>query len=298
MRNLLGMYLCYLEKERSFSPHTVRAYASDLEVFLSWMESTYHESGTKRAEDLSPAELRSFWARRQAENLSPASLRRARSSVRGLFRFCIRRGHLHKNPLDAIETPRAQRPLPRTIDESEIGALLLAPAADLSGRRDKAILEMLYGSGLRVSEVTTLRINDLNLDTETGRVTGKGSKERIIPLTHASCIAVQAYLSLRQAEMPSPTAPNHLFLNKSGTPLSTRGVARLLDKYVRQTAMLRKVNPHALRHSFATALLDGGADLRAVQEMLGHASLSTTQIYTHVSREKLKRVYHKAHPRA
>ncbi|MBF0500747.1 MAG: tyrosine recombinase [Candidatus Riflebacteria bacterium] len=298
MRNLLGKYLCYLEKERGVSLHTVRAYTADLESFITWMESTFHDSGIDRATTLSPSELRTFWAQRHAQSLCQASLRRARSAVRGLFRFGIRRGFLHNNPLDAIDTPRAHRPLPRLAAENEVGALLMAPAPDLTGRRDKAIIEVLYGSGLRVAELASLRISNIDLEKGMGRVTGKGAKERLVPITPAACTAIRTYLELRQAEIPDPAIPDHLFLNKFGSPLSTRGVARLLDKYVRQTGMLRKINPHALRHSFATVLLDGGADLRAVQEMLGHASLSTTQIYTHVSREKLKRVYRKAHPRA
>lgn len=298
MRKLADQFLEYLEKERASSRHTIRGYANDIGVFLQWLEKNIGDLSIERAATLKPVEMRAFWAERKAGGLAGTSLRRAQSALRSLFRFAVRRQLISRNPLEALDTPKAPRPLPELLSEQEMGSLLLSPDGSLAGRRDRAILELLYGSGLRVSELTGLTILSLDLQNGIGRVTGKGSKERLVPLTPSCCEAIRDYLRLRTAEMPATINTPHLFLNNRGTPLSQRSVARLLEKYVRRTALLRKISPHTLRHTFATHLLDGGADLRAVQEMLGHASLSTTQIYTHLSRDRLKKVYRRTHPRA
>lgn len=298
VRKLAGQFLEYLEKERSSSHHTIRGYSNDIGVFIAWLEAHIGDASLERAAVLKPVELRTFWAERKASGLAGTSLRRAQSALRSLFRFAVRRQIIARNPLEAVDTPKAPRPLPELLSETEVGALLMAPDGSLGGRRDRAILELLYGSGLRVSELTSLTVLSLDLQNGIGRVTGKGSKERLVPLSPPACEAVREYIRLRTAEMPSTINIPHLFLNNRGTPLTQRSVARLLEKYVRRTALLRKISPHSLRHTFATHLLDGGADLRAVQEMLGHASLSTTQIYTHLSRDRLKKVYRRTHPRA
>lgn len=203
-----------------------------------------------------------------------------------------------RNPMETCDGPKVCKPLPRVMTEQEIEKLLFQDTGNFQDIRDAAILETLYGSGLRVSEISSVTIEDLNMEDQNIRVTGKGRKDRIVPLSPASCKAIECYLKARKSEFKLPPEERSLFLNRFGKPISPRGIARLLDKRLRLAMFMKHLSPHALRHSFATHLLNGGADLRAVQEMLGHTSLATTQIYTHVSKEHLKKTYKKAHPRA
>ena len=298
LNELIERYLESLAKERRMSPNTVRGYRSDLEFFRLWLK----QQGLHQAEELEKLNhtlLRSFWADRRGKGLSAQSMRRGQSALRGLFKFARRQKLIENNTAATMDSPKRQLPLPRALTQEDINLLLNAPDGQtLNGMRDRAILEVLYGSGLRVSEAAGLTIDALDLENQQARVTGKGSKERIVPLTPLSCQAVHAYLQMRNGQMPDQKLNRSLFLNKFGTALSVRSIARMIDKYSRQLAMMLNITPHQFRHSFATHLLNNGADIRAVQEMLGHESLATTQIYTRISKERLMQTYRLSHPRA
>lgn len=291
-------FLQACEKERGLSPHTVRGYRMDILLFASWVQKSFGEFTPTLLESLKPKDLRSFLAIRKKTLHAGSSLRRAQSAMRAFFRHGIQRKIFSRDPMQTVDTPRSIRSLPHVLSASEAEHLLGAPGNSLLGARDRAILEVLYGSGLRVSELTTLDIASVDLGNRTLRVLGKGRKERIIPLSPPAKRVIEEYLGRRFSELPQTRENPHLFLNRFGGNLTPRSVARMIDKHALQSDMMKKVRPHALRHSFATHLLDGGADLRAVQEMLGHASLSTTQIYTHLSQERLRKVYQSSHPRA
>lgn len=280
------------------SAHTVRAYAADLHLFLDWMRRTAPPADPAHAEKLTASDIRAFWAQRRQEGLCGNSVRRAQSAIRGLFAYAIRRGIIRENPMDAVDPARGGRPLPRFLTEEEAERLMTSNDSSLSGLRDRALLELLYGSGLRASEAVSLTRGSLDFHAGFLRVTGKGSKERIVPLTPAAMNAVREYLRRRDAEQAGAREEPALFLNMQGTPLQVRSVARILEKHIRTIALAKHISPHDLRHSFATHLLNGGADLRAVQDMLGHASLSTTQIYTHLSGDRLRKIYAASHPRS
>ncbi len=298
LNELIERYLESLAKERNMSPNTVRGYRSDLEFFRLWLEQQgLHQA--EELENLSHKLLRSFWADRRGKGLSAQSMRRGQSALRGLFKFALRQKLIENNTAATMDSPKRQLPLPRALTQEDINLLLNAPDGQtLNGLRDRAILEVLYGSGMRVSEATGLTTDALDLENQQARVTGKGSKERIVPMTPASCQAIQTYLQSRNAQLIGQQQCRHLFLNKFGTALSVRSIARMIDKYSRQLAMMLNITPHQFRHSFATHLLNNGADIRAVQEMLGHESLATTQIYTRISKERLMQTYRLAHPRA
>ncbi|MBU1108852.1 MAG: tyrosine recombinase [Candidatus Riflebacteria bacterium] len=298
VNELIERYLELLAKERLMSPNTVRGYRSDLDFFSNWLT----QRNITNAEDLGKlthAALRAFWAERRNGGLSPQSMRRGQSALRGLFKFARRQKLIETNPAETMDSPKRQLPLPRALSQEDINLLLNAPDLQtLNGLRDRAILEVLYGSGLRVSEAAGLSLDNLDLDVQQARVTGKGNKDRIVPLTPPSCQAILAYLQSRNGQLKTQKVNQHLFLNKFGTALSVRSIARVIDKYARQLAMMMNITPHQFRHSFATHLLNNGADIRAVQEMLGHESLSTTQIYTRISKERLMQTYRLSHPRA
>ena len=296
---LIKQYLESLEKERNLSAQTIRGYLNDLTFFEKWL-SENNITEISKAVTLTPAQIRGFWAKRRQGGLASASMRRGQSALRGLFKYAMKHGLATRNPVDMMDSPKAQRPLPRALSQEDVNMLLNAPdSTNLLGMRDKAILELLYGSGLRVSEVANLTSEDLMLDNQTAIIReGKGNKDRIVPLTPLSCKAISLYINNRFSTKPAWRDEKHIFLNHMGTPLTTRSIARLIDKYARQLAMMMNITPHQFRHSFATHLLNNGADIRAVQEMLGHASLSTTQIYTRISKEKLMQTYRLCHPRA
>lgn len=298
MEAMILEFLQACEKERSLSPNTVRGYRVDLDRFARWARRSFGEVDARRVERLRPPEIRNFLSLRRQEGLGATSLRRTQSALRAFFRFGIRRQWFTRNPMEGIDSPKTGRPLPQVLSIGEAERLLGAPEDSLLGARDRAILEILYGSGLRVSEVAGLTRSAIDLTGRTLCVHGKGRKDRVVPLSPAAAQAVEAYLGRRRAEQPQAEEQPALFLNRFATPLTARSMARLLEKHSRRAGLMKLVRPHALRHSFATHLLDGGADLRAVQEMLGHASLSTTQIYAHLSKEKLKKVYLQSHPRA
>lgn len=254
------------------------------------------EEGVSRWEDLSPALLRRYLARR-SQRVAPTTLARQLSALRGLCRFLVRAGRLPANPVRALRTPRRARRLPRSLTHEQMRALLASPPrGDPVGLRDRALLEVLYGSGLRASEVVGLRVRDVEEGREL-RVVGKGGKERVVILTEAARRSLEAYLRRGRPQLVRGRDVEALFTSVRGRPLSVRGLQYLVQRLGARLPGLR-ATPHTFRHTFATHLLEGGADLRVVQELLGHANLATTQIYTHLSRARLKEVYDRSHPRA
>lgn len=324
----------YLANERHFSPYTARCYGADLRQLVEFLAAVRGSSPDMAREAAAlnarrnappgsrsngPADtitemiaradadlIRRFLAHLGEQQYSAATMARKIATLRSFYKWAERRGLADSNPMTSIRTPRQGKRLPKAVSIEQIEKLLAAPSdADVLGRRDRAMLETLYSTGLRVSELVGLNLRDLDLVGEALHVRGKGKKERVVPLGSHAITAIRRYMDLlstdpefaevwqggRNADLP-------LFLNKHGGRLSSRSVRRKLDKYLKQAGLDPTISPHTLRHSFATHLLDNGADLRTVQEMLGHQSLSTTQVYTHLTTQRIQEAYHRAHPRA
>lgn len=296
-------FVVHLETERRASRHTVEAYKSDLDQLAAFVHERRPGAGLG---DLDVLLLRG-WLGRLARTHAPASVARKIAAARALLRFFQRRGDIDKNPADELALPKVRRPLPTFLNVDAAAEVVTTPDDDnVEGLRDRALLETLYGAGLRVSELTGLDRADVDLGAGEGamgsvRVIGKGDKERMVPLGSAAVAALRSYLA-RRDELRHPKTraidPRALFLSRRGTRLGVRCVQALVHRYGALGAGRADLHPHALRHTFATHLLDGGADLRAIQKLLGHASLSTTQRYTHVSIDHLVKVYDSAHPMA
>ncbi len=292
MQHELSLFISYLATERNASPHTVEAYQSDLQQFAAFLSREISASLTIDA--ITHLHIRRYLAFLHKGH-AKSSIGRKLASIRSLFRFLIRRGEIATNPAELVSTPKKEKKLPFHLNIDEITTLVEAPqGVGILSLRDRAILETLYSSGLRVSELTGLDIGRCDLEAGGLRVMGKGGKERIVPLGRVAAEALREYLLSRSSLHPD--AP--LVVNSRGGRLTRRSVARIVDRYMRHLVTMKKASPHTLRHTFATHLLEGGADLRSIQEMLGHASLSTTQKYTHVTIDKLLEVYDKAHPKA
>ncbi len=306
MRRLIDRFLEHLAEERNFSAHTVRAYRGDLEGFLEFLSRDFlaREPGSVAPDDVDALAVRSFLASLARRGVGRRSQARALSAVRSLLRFACRDGILEHNPAIAVRTPKQPKRLPRHLRPGEIENLLDSVEGDEPlVRRDRAVLEVLYAAGLRVGELVSLDWNDIDLKGRVLRVLGKGGKERMVPFGRCAAESLQAWLEnwdeLRAASRDAATDSSEpVFLNYRGRRLSARSIRRLIDRRVEQAAIAGGVHPHTLRHTFATHLLEGGADLRSIQELLGHSSLSTTQNYTHLELERLQRVYRDAHPRA
>ena len=291
----LERYADFLALEKGASPRTQEAYARDVERLVEFLLTRRVASPI----DATPKVLREFVYHLKDLGLSPASIRRTVSAVRSYFRFLMGDGHVVRDPSDRLDTPKRWRSLPAVLTVAEIQKLLSAPTMDDPLYfRDRAMLELAYGAGLRVSEWTGMGTKDLMLDEGVVRVFGKGSKERLVPIGRSAIAALAIYVRELRPNLARGSGKETLFLNSRGQPLSRMGAWKILRKYVRRAGIAKTVSPHTLRHSFATHLLEGGADLRAVQEMLGHADISTTQIYTHVDREYLRQVHRRYHPRA
>ncbi len=294
-------YILFLETERNLSANTLKSYRKDLLQFRRFLEKDEEaKGGIKDITRISSMDIRRFLVSLYRSH-SPSSVARKVSSIKGFFGFLRRRKWLDKAPLRGVSAPKIPKKLPNFLSVDEVFHLLDGRIeADPLPLRDRAILELIYSSGLRVSEVVSLNVGDIDDSIRLVRVTGKGGKERIVPVGEKALTAIRAYQSkrgelARRRKDGSPTQA--LFLNRFGTRLTARSVERMIKTYALKRGLVRKINPHALRHSFATHLLGAGADLRSIQEMLGHASLSTTQKYTHISLEQLMHVYDKAHPR-
>ncbi len=295
-KRLLDTYLLGLEHSRRASPHTLRAYRSDLTALLDFAA----ERGVHDPAGIDTLLLREFLA--ELSQPSRATLARKQASLRGFFRWLRRQGHLERDPTGLLRTPRRGRHLPKAIDETGIGALLKAPLGDdFAAVRDRALLESLYSTGMRVAECEGLDLDALDLEQGSVHLLGKGRKERLAFLGRQARNAFQEYLPQRSQLLTRRRRAGEqaVFVNaRNGGRLTGRSIARLVKQHATAAGLPADTSPHTLRHSFATHLLDHGADLRVVQEMLGHESLSTTQIYTHVSIHRLKDVYRRAHPRA
>lgn len=282
-------FLRYLRDERNSSPHTVDSYARDLSQWFRVL-------GRRRLSEVGVLDVRRFIAHLGTQPLSRRTIARKLSCLRSFFRFLCREGTLSHNPAAAVASPRMEKRLPDFLDERQMTALLAAPSRTRwQGVRDHAMLETLYSTGMRVSELVGLDLDDVDERSGCALVRGKGKKERLCPIGRTALGAIRAYLARRPVSQRDGQA---LFISQKRTRLTVRQVDRLLQRYVRLAGLPATLSPHSLRHSFATHLLDRGADLRSVQELLGHASLSTTQLYTHVTPQRLKQVYDKAHPRA
>jgi integrase/recombinase XerD len=294
LRFQLDRFGDFLTLEQGSSPRTLEAYRRDVERLVEY-------AGVKGA--LSPVDvtsrmLREFVYHLKDVGLSPSSIRRNISAVRTYFRFLLADGVVARDPSERLETPQRWRTLPDVLTIEEIERLLGAPTLDDPlAFRDRAMLELAYGAGLRVSEWITIDVRDVLLEDKLVRVFGKGSKERLVPIGRSAIGAVATYLRELRPRLERGAGKGVLFLNARGEPLSRMGAWKILRRYVERAGIAKEVSPHTLRHSFATHLLEGGADLRAVQEMLGHADISTTQIYTHVDREYLRQVHRQYHPR-
>ncbi len=288
----LGAFLDYLHYERRLSPRTLNAYHRDLGDFLGWLSEHGH---TDRAR-IDSQHVRSYAASRHRQGLSPKSLQRHLSALRAWFRFLMREGLVKVNPADGVRAPKAPRHLPHTLDADQIGHLMDLPGDAPLDRRDRAIMELFYSSGLRLAELVALDVIDMRSSDGLLQVTGKGNKTRRVPVGRFAREAVERWLAVRgQLAANAETA---LFVSQRGTRLSARAIEARLRQRALEQGMPRHVHPHMLRHSFASHLLESSGDLRAVQELLGHADISTTQVYTHLDFQHLAQVYDQAHPRA
>jgi integrase/recombinase XerC len=316
---LITKFITYLEVERNVSAHTIRSYSADLTQFCQFLcaaRSAGAAAAELSAEKLPPpeelsagalqkslpavtaVEVRSYLAMMRNSNYSKATVARKLATLRSFYKYLARMGEVTASPVTAIRTPRQDKRLPKCLDVSQVEALLGAPdTSNMLGARDRAILETIYSAGLRISELVGLNLEDLDEFSEALRIRGKGKKERLAPLGSKAVASIQAYMGKRNGKCDGG-GRGALFVNKSGNRLSERSIRRKLDGYLQTAGIPIHISPHTLRHSFATHMLNAGADLRSVQEMLGHESLSTTQIYTHLTTTRLKEVYDKAHPMA
>ncbi|MFN6105002.1 MAG: tyrosine recombinase XerC [Planctomycetaceae bacterium] len=298
MHAAIDGFLRSLKIERNCSDLTIKSYSEDLNSLLEYFGD--YAWGRPGVDQIAVLALRGYVNYLHQCQYARSTMARRLACLRSLFRYCCREGFTTSNPAKALRTPRAGRRLPHFLTTDQVVKLLEAPAANTApGLRDRAILETLYSAGLRVAELAGLNVSDWDRDAGIVRVLGKGRKERVSPIGRFAARALENWLAVRQADSTAPgTHQKAMFLNKSGRRLTTRSVARMLEKYIAQTGLDQLTTPHTLRHSFATHLLDNGADLRSVQELLGHKSLTTTQIYTQVSTERLRQTYDQAHPHA
>lgn len=299
---LAERYLDHLSVERGLSPNTLEAYRRDLRRYLVFLDGWGIELPAEITEEAAVAfviQLSSSVHGEPAKTYRASSVARTLSSIRSFHRFLMREGIVDRDPTAGIVGPKIARPLPRPLGLDDVRRLLEAPPEiETTGLRDRAILELLYGSGLRISELVGLDVDDIDVEEGSVRVLGKGGKERDVPLGRFARQAVEAYLTRARPSLATGRSRAALFLNARGGRLTRQGCAQILAKWVRAAGIDRRVTLHSLRHSFATHLLEGGADVRVVQELLGHASVATTQIYTLVTEEHLREVYYTSHPRA
>jgi tyrosine recombinase XerC len=295
VHNHLRLYLGYLAVERGYSPHTISAYQNDLNQFVDFLRQQGIDSFDRVTKNI----LRSFLAHSLNKGLGKKSIARRVASIRSLFKYLHRQRVVHRNPALTLLSPRVERRLPTFLDEQTMRNVVEAPDVTLPhGKRDAAILELLYSTGMRRSELIGLRISDVDFTRKTLKVQGKGSKQRIVPVGSTALQALRKYLE-EERRWSSPADPHApLFVTSRGERLYPVAVNRIVYKHLARVSEVEKKSPHVIRHSFATHLLNRGADLAAVRELLGHESLSTTQIYTHVSTERMKKVYRQTHPKA
>lgn len=301
MKALVDLFLTYLRVERQTSPHTQKNYLVDMAQFFKFLEDRHPaiaKGGQINISKVDATIVREYLGG-MFESMSPSSMARKIASLRTFFDYCIRQGFLTANPAKEVATPKVPKRVPKFLTVDEVFALLDSPnGTDALCSRDRAIMELLYASGLRVSELVGLNVNDVDIAGKTVRVLGKGRKERIVPMGEKAAAAISGYLDRRGAFVSRSSDEEAIFVNRQGGRLTARSVERLVNKYIKRTGLQKTVTPHVLRHTFATHLLGAGADMRGIQELLGHASLSTTQKYTHVNIENMMNVYDKTHPKA
>lgn len=318
---LIKKFLDYLEIQRNFSVHTIRSYTADMKQFCQFLAATDDLDSLDRLPDLTseklleiealepqrltqrllatnPLEIRSYLAVLRSSDYSKSTTARKLATLRSFYKYLVRLGKVEASPVSVIRTPRLDKRLPKFLDVQQINNLLDAPdVTTLLGARDKAMLETIYSAGLRISELVGLNIEDMQEFDEAVRIRGKGKKERLTPLGQKAISSISHYLAMRGFS-PNEPQKGPLFINRAGKRISDRSIRRKLNKYMLMADIPTHISPHTLRHSFATHMLNAGADLRSVQEMLGHENLSTTQIYTHLTTRQIKKVYDHAHPLA
>ena len=299
MHTAIDRFLQYLRVERNSSELTIKSYREDLTALEAYLGEAAGGSSPEPSA-ITVLDLRGYVAALTEAGYASTTVARRLASLRSFFKFGLREGWVATNPAKPLRNPRKGRNLPHFLSAEDIGRLLATPPAQgRQGLRDRAILETMYSAGLRVSELVGLEDGDVDFEGGVLRVRGKGRRERLAPIGSFAADAVKQWLAVRRLHVHEPTGPSApLFVNKFGRRLTTRSVARMLEKYLRQAGLDTRTTPHSLRHSFATHLLDRGADIRSVQELLGHKSLITTQIYTHLSTAALRQAYERAHPRA
>ena len=295
MEEQLQQYIAHLRVEKDASPYTLRNYSQEIGQFISFLGG----QGIDSWDDVDRQVLRRYLLWLRSEGYVEASMARKLSEIRSFCRYLLQEGQLRTNPIDAVTSPKVPKRLPRYLSLEEVESLLHAP--DIStplGQRDRAILELLYASGVRLSELVGLNLGHMSLDTGRVVVWGKGGKERVVLLGKPAIEALRSYVREGRTRLRGRKTTDALFLNRFGGRLSRRSIGLILDKYSKLSGLWRKVTPHLLRHTFATHMVEGGANLRVVQELLGHAQPTTTEIYTHVTPTRLREVYMKTHPRA
>ena len=302
MEQAVQDFLNHLTVEKGASPHTVSAYRNDLGQLLEFTEGAHHAGGATEWARVSPRLLSDYVVAIQERGYSNTTVARKIASVKSFFNFLLEEGEIREDPTENLSSPRTGRSLPKPLSEEDVQRLLEEPfkSDTPEGLRDGAMLEVLYASGLRVSEMINLDVRDVNIDEQYLRCMGKGSKERIVPLYDRVVDVVQHYVTNGRSELLAPSNRNEqaLFLNRRGDRLTRQGFWLILKNHASKAGIVQTITPHTLRHSFATHLLAGGASLRNVQEFLGHASIATTQIYTHITSERIMEEYDRAHPRA
>jgi integrase/recombinase XerC len=302
LEQAIGGFGRYMKVERNLSSHTREGYLTDLKQFRAFLETPEVSGGVEGAIPTDPLVIRSFLASLYREKLQKVTISRKGAALRSFYRYLLREGVVAVNPAELIQLPRCEKYIPVVLSADEMLALLHVQfAEDAAGSRDRAMIELFYSAGIRLSELTGLNLEDIRFQEGLVKVRGKGRKERIVPFGRPALQAIEAYLQKRLELLKEGTGgkgEEALFLSTRGKRMNSRGVARVVERVVRESGIGRKISPHALRHTFATHLLDAGADLRSIQEMLGHKSLSTTQKYTSVSVSRLMEIYDRAHPRA
>jgi integrase/recombinase XerD len=295
MQQLVEEYLSYLRVERGLARNTLEAYGRDLRAYVQFLSEHKLSSFLETSKETVRAYLEQLYRLGRATSTISRNL----AAIKSFYQFMVREGYLPHDPTEHLQSPKVEKRLPHVLTLAEVESLLNQPKLnDPASLRDKAMLEVLYATGIRVSELVSLNTNDVNLEAGYLRCLGKGSKERIVPLGSVAIRALEQYIQTARLQLGKAAHEDALFVNQHGRRLTRQGFWKIIKRYAKEAKIDENITPHTLRHSFATHLLENGADLRSVQEMLGHADISTTQIYTHVTRNRLKEVYQKAHPRA
>ncbi|HHT84185.1 MAG: site-specific tyrosine recombinase XerD [Bacillota bacterium] len=295
MESLIQEFIEYLGHEKGLATNTLESYGRDLRQYCGFLS----EDTSQTPETASQATIVAYLMMLRKQGKATATIARRLAALKAFYQFMLKENYVTKDPTDDLSSPKLERKLPRVLTVDEVEKLLNQPDTSTpAGIRDKAMLEVLYATGIRVSELVSLNLDDIELDEGFVRCIGKGSKERVVPMGEIAINALRSYLSKGRPKLVSNPGENALFLNHHGRRLTRQGFWKIVKKYAAQLGIRKEITPHTLRHSFATHLLENGADIRAVQEMLGHADISTTQIYTHVTKDRLKDVYARSHPRA